>query len=132
MVTHRHVTEYMAPLVESLEEIGYVDGETLFGAPYDFRYGLAAEGHPSKIGTKFLQDLKELIEKASSVNGGKPVVILSHSLGGPFCAATSQQKPTILAKKIYQTLCSTICAMGWCYRSNAYFCFWEYTGSAIG
>ncbi|XVE95049.1 hypothetical protein REPUB_Repub02eG0063000 [Reevesia pubescens] len=78
----KHLTAYMEPLVESLEEIGYVDGETLFGAPYDFRYGLAAEGHPSHVGSKFLQDLKDLIEKASASNGGKPVILLSHSLGG--------------------------------------------------
>ena len=76
----RHLTAYMAPLVESLEEIGYVSGETLFGAPYDFRYGLAAEGHPSHVGSKF-KDLKDLIEKASASNGGKPVILLSHSLG---------------------------------------------------
>lgn len=74
----------MSTLVNSLEEIGYVDGETLFGAPYDFRYGLAAESHPSHIGTKYLQDLKDLIEKASKSNGGKPVILLSHSLGGLF------------------------------------------------
>ncbi|XWS24090.1 hypothetical protein CRYUN_Cryun28dG0071100 [Craigia yunnanensis] len=78
----KHLTAYMAPLVESLEEIGYVSGETLFGAPYDFRYGLAAEGHASHVGSKFLQDLKDLIEKASTSNGGKPVILLSHSLGG--------------------------------------------------
>lgn len=77
----RGLTAYMAPLVKSLEEIGYVNGETLFGAPYDFRYGLAPEGHPSDVGTKFLQDLKDLIEKASTSNGGKPVIVLSHSLG---------------------------------------------------
>lgn len=74
----------MAPLVESLEQIGYIDGETLFGAPYDFRYGLAAEGHPCDVGTKFLQDLKDLIEEASDSNGGKPVILVTHSLGGLF------------------------------------------------
>ncbi|XVF64209.1 hypothetical protein PTKIN_Ptkin09bG0149800 [Pterospermum kingtungense] len=78
----KHLTAYMAPLVKSLEEIGYVSGETLFGAPYDFRYGLAPEGHPSHVGSKFLQDLKDLIETASTSNGGKPVILLSHSLGG--------------------------------------------------
>lgn len=72
----------MAPLADSLERTGYVNGETLFGAPYDFRYGLAAEGHPSKVGSKFLEDLKCLIEEASLSNGGKPVILLSHSLGG--------------------------------------------------
>lgn len=80
----RHVTAYMASLVESLEQLGYIDGHNLFGAPYDFRYGLAAEGHPSSVGTQFLHDLKHLIENASSSNGGKPVIILSHSLGGLF------------------------------------------------
>ncbi|KAE9609348.1 hypothetical protein Lal_00020678 [Lupinus albus] len=74
----------MAPLVDSLQQLGYSDGETLFGAPYDFRYGLAAKGHPSQVGSKFLEDLKSLIEKASTSNGGKPVILLSHSLGSLF------------------------------------------------
>ncbi|CAL9755207.1 unnamed protein product [Musa acuminata subsp. burmannicoides] len=80
----KHITEYMATLVNSLEQLGYIDGENLFGAPYDFRYGLAAEGHPSKVGIQYLEDLKELIESASASNGGKPVILLSHSLGGLF------------------------------------------------
>lgn len=80
----KHISSYMAPLVESLEHIGYANGFTLFGAPYDFRYGLAAQGHPSKVGSKFLNDLKDLIEQASITNGGKPVILVSHSLGGLF------------------------------------------------
>lgn len=74
----------MAPLVESLTEIGYVDGQNLFGAPYDFRYGLAPQGHPSHVGSKFLRDLKHLVENASESSGGKPVILVSHSLGGLF------------------------------------------------
>lgn len=80
----KQVTAYMATLVKSLQKVGYVDGKTLFGAPYDFRYGLAADGHPSRVGSKFLQDLKDLIEKATTSNKGKPVILLSHSLGGLF------------------------------------------------
>lgn len=80
----KKISAYMEPLVKSLEEIGYIDGQTLFGAPYDFRYGLAPQGHPCRVGSKYLQDLKELIEKASITNGGKPVILLSHSLGGLF------------------------------------------------
>ncbi|XP_062021782.1 lecithin-cholesterol acyltransferase-like 1 [Rosa rugosa] len=80
----RKITTYMAPLVESLENIGYVDGKTMFGAPYDFRYGLAPKDHPSHVGSKFLKDLKDLVEKASNSNGGKPVILVSHSLGGLF------------------------------------------------
>ncbi|XVE55728.1 hypothetical protein DITRI_Ditri03aG0181600 [Diplodiscus trichospermus] len=89
----KQLTEYMAPLVEPLEGIGYVRGETLFGAPYDFRYGLAAEGHPSHVGSKFLQDLKDLIEKASASNGGKPVILLSHSLGGLYVLQLLNRNP---------------------------------------
>ncbi|GFZ10145.1 alpha/beta-Hydrolases superfamily protein [Actinidia rufa] len=80
----KKITTYMDSLVKSLEQIGYIDGKTLFGAPYDFRYGLAAEGHPCHVGSKLLQDLKILIEKASTSNEGKPVILVSHSLGGLF------------------------------------------------
>lgn len=83
----------MAPLVKSLEEIGYVRDKTLFGAPYDFRYGLAPEGHPCEVGSKFLKDLKELIEKASVSNGGKPVILVSHSLGGLFALQFLNRNP---------------------------------------
>ncbi|WOL17700.1 lecithin-cholesterol acyltransferase-like 1 [Canna indica] len=80
----KHITDYMATLVNTMEQLGYVDGHNLFGAPYDFRYGLATEGHPSKVGTQYIEDLKQLIESASAANGGKPVILLSHSLGGLF------------------------------------------------
>lgn len=89
----RHVSAYMAPLIHSLQQIGYVDGETLFGAPYDFRYGLAADGHPSRVGSKFLQDLKRLIEHASSSNGGNPVILVSHSLGSLFALHLLNRNP---------------------------------------
>ncbi|KAG8494076.1 hypothetical protein CXB51_011554 [Gossypium anomalum] len=89
----KRLTAYMAPLVKFLEEIGYVSGETMFGAPYDFRYGLAAEGHPSHVGSKFLQDLKDLIEQASASNGGKPVILLSHSLGGLYVLQLLNRNP---------------------------------------
>ena len=74
----------MAPLVSTLEELGYKDAETIFGAPYDFRYGLAANSHPSKVGTQYLQDLKNLIESAVASNNGKQVILVAHSLGGLF------------------------------------------------
>lgn len=96
---YRLITEYMASLVDSLEELGYIDGETLFGAPYDFRYGLAAPGHPSQVGTKFLNDLKSLIEKASISNGGKPVILVSHSLGGLFVQQLLSRNPSSWYKK---------------------------------
>ncbi|XP_062097864.1 lecithin-cholesterol acyltransferase-like 1 [Humulus lupulus] len=89
----KEITGYMSPLVGSLEEIGYENGKTLFGAPYDFRYGLAAEGHPTQVGSKYLEDLKALIENASSSNGGKPVILVSHSLGGLFVLQLLNRNP---------------------------------------
>ncbi|KAL2232683.1 lecithin-cholesterol acyltransferase-like 1 [Sesamum indicum] len=90
----KSITSYMEPLVRSLEEVGYVSGSNLFGAPYDFRYGLAAEGHPSIVGSKFLSDLKNLIESASNSSGGRPVILLSHSLGGLFVLQLLDRNPT--------------------------------------
>ncbi|KAL8226399.1 hypothetical protein R6Q57_016231 [Mikania cordata] len=80
----KHISSYMEPLVESIQQLGYKDIENLFGAPYDFRYGLASEGHPSDVGSTYLQNLKQLIENASNANGGIPVILVSHSLGGLF------------------------------------------------
>ncbi|XP_031377859.1 lecithin-cholesterol acyltransferase-like 1 [Punica granatum] len=95
----KHVTAYMGPLVDSLCRIGYVDGQTLFGAPYDFRYGLAADGHPSRVGTKFLGDLRDLVERASASNGGMPVILLSHSLGGLFVLEFLRRNPPSWRRK---------------------------------
>ncbi|KAG6506792.1 lecithin-cholesterol acyltransferase-like 1 [Zingiber officinale] len=92
-------SSYMAPLVERLEAIGYVEGETLFGAPYDFRYGLASAGHPSRVGSRFLRDLAELVENASASNGGKPVIILTHSFGGMLALQLLDRLPATWRKR---------------------------------
>ncbi|KAF7028091.1 hypothetical protein CFC21_040059, partial [Triticum aestivum] len=73
---------YMSTFVERLEKMGYRDGETMFGAPYDFRYAVAPVGRPSSIGDAFFRALKGLVERASGLNGGRPVVIATHSFGG--------------------------------------------------
>lgn len=80
----KHITEYMASLVSALEAVGYIDGRNLFGAPYDFRYGLAASGHPSTVGDQYLRDLRALIESSAAANDDRPVILLAHSLGGLF------------------------------------------------
>lgn len=102
--TCRTITSYMEPLVRLLEEAGYVAGKDLFGAPYDFRYGLAAPGHPSHVGSKFLNDLKELVESASNSNGGKPVILLSHSLGGLFALELLNRNPVFWSNKYIKHL----------------------------
>nr|GMD99472.1 lecithin-cholesterol acyltransferase-like 1 [Ipomoea batatas] len=100
----KHISAYMAPLVESLEQLGYEDGKNMFGAPYDFRYGLAAKGHPSQVGSKFLDDLKNLIETASDSNGGQPVILVSHSLGGLFALQLLDRNPISWRRKYIKHL----------------------------
>ncbi|KAK6939732.1 Lecithin:cholesterol/phospholipid:diacylglycerol acyltransferase [Dillenia turbinata] len=95
----KQTTSYMASLVESLEKLGYSDGKNLFGAPYDFRYGLAPEGHPSRVGSQFLQDLKHLIEGASNSNRQKPVILLSHSLGCLYVLQLLNRSPKSWAQR---------------------------------
>ncbi|TVU31298.1 hypothetical protein EJB05_22980, partial [Eragrostis curvula] len=72
----------MERLVNALEAVGYKEGENLFGAPYDFRYAAAAPGKASAVFSRFLTQLKLLVEHASNTNGNKPVILLTHSLGG--------------------------------------------------
>ncbi|XP_011628030.1 lecithin-cholesterol acyltransferase-like 1 isoform X2 [Amborella trichopoda] len=84
----KHITAYMEPLISSIEDIGYIDEENLFGAPYDFRYGLN-----SSVGSKFLKDLKTLIENAYFSNGEVPTILISHSLGGLWVLRLLCQNP---------------------------------------
>jgi lysophospholipase-3 len=74
----------MGKLVEALERAGYRDGESLFGAPYDFRHAPAAEGQANRELSRFRQRLRALVERASRANGGRPAVLVSHSQGGYF------------------------------------------------
>eukprot|EP00252_Welwitschia_mirabilis_P001419 TRINITY_DN11285_c0_g1_i3.p1 TRINITY_DN11285_c0_g1~~TRINITY_DN11285_c0_g1_i3.p1 ORF type:complete len:302 (-),score=20.58 TRINITY_DN11285_c0_g1_i3:281-1186(-) len=70
----------MSALVKSLEDAGYVDGESLYGAPYDFRYGPGTKAY--SVGTVYVENLKKLVEDAYLCNGNRSVILVSHSLGG--------------------------------------------------
>jgi lysophospholipase-3 len=83
----------MGRLVEALEEVGYRDGENLFGAPYDFRQSPAALGQPCRAFSRYRQRLRALVEHASSANGDRPVVLVSHSEGGYFALEFLNRSP---------------------------------------
>ncbi|WVZ95297.1 hypothetical protein U9M48_041081 [Paspalum notatum var. saurae] len=83
----------MGALVDALERAGYRDGATLFGAPYDFRQAPAARSQPCRAFSRFTRQFKALVESASSGNGGKPVVVVSHSQGGYFALEFLNRSP---------------------------------------
>lgn len=63
----------LVSLRKELEAVGYRDGDTLFGAPYDMRYAPPSEGYVARV--------QKLVEHASSKNGDKPVILVGHSFG---------------------------------------------------
>jgi len=69
-------------LRQELERIGYRDGDTLFGAPYDFRHAPPVPGQPSEVFSRYLRQLTRLIEDASRRNQGRKVILFGHSFGG--------------------------------------------------
>ena len=90
----RLLTGYMDALASTLEEkAGYEEGHSLFGAPYDFRYGLAAPGHPSQVGSAYLERLRLLVESACAANGGRPAILVAHSLGGLYALQLLARAP---------------------------------------
>jgi pimeloyl-ACP methyl ester carboxylesterase len=93
-VACRLLTGYMNTLASTLEKkAGYEEGRDLFGAPYDFRYGLAGPGHPSAVGSAYLQRLRLLVETACAANGGQPAILVAHSLGGLFALQLLARNP---------------------------------------
>uniref|UniRef100_A0A0D9VHP8 Serine aminopeptidase S33 domain-containing protein n=1 Tax=Leersia perrieri TaxID=77586 RepID=A0A0D9VHP8_9ORYZ len=68
-------------LIEALEEMGYRDGDTMLGAPYDFRYAAPIPGQTSQFYSHYFKELMELVE-ATSEKHHKKVIIFGHSLGG--------------------------------------------------
>ncbi|KAF0914362.1 hypothetical protein E2562_028241 [Oryza meyeriana var. granulata] len=87
------LTGYMNVLASTLEKAGYEEGFDLFGAPYDFRYGLAGQGHPSRVGSAYLERLGKLVESACAANGGKPAILVAHSLGGLYALQLLARSP---------------------------------------
>ncbi|CAN6197895.1 unnamed protein product [Urochloa humidicola] len=84
----------MEKLVEALEGVGYREGaKNLFGAPYDFRYAPAAPGVAARAFSDFRASLTRLVERASGRNGGRPVILVTHSFGGTYAMEFLNQSP---------------------------------------
>lgn len=84
-----HFIPTYSPFIEILKSKGYVERETLFGIPFDWRFGIV---HPES----FWNQVKELIENAYTKNNNQKVVLIGHSMGALFinyfCMKKKQQK----------------------------------------
>ncbi|CAL5033065.1 unnamed protein product [Urochloa decumbens] len=80
-------------LVQELEGVGYREGANMFGAPYDFRYAPAAPGLSSEVFSDFSSSFRLLVERASEMNGNKPVILVTHSMGGLFTMVFLDRSP---------------------------------------
>lgn len=76
----------------------------MFGAPNVFLYGLATPCNPSQVGSKFLKDLKNLIEEASNSNRGKPIILVSHSLRGLYVLELLNRNPSSWRRNLLNIL----------------------------
>jgi len=72
------IIESYFPFFNTLSGWGYVLGETLFGAPFDYRYATATNLERSGL----IPNLKALIETAYNRDSMK-VYLVAHSNGGP-------------------------------------------------
>ena len=65
---------YFNYYILALEKKGYEISKSLFGAPYDWRFGAAQP-------ESYFQKLKKLVEDAYEKNNNQKVVLIAHSLG---------------------------------------------------
>ena len=72
-----HVSYVFGPMILALQKEGYVQGNTLQAAPYDWRLPPSELERRDGYFTKTIQCVQDLYQK----NNGTPVVLLAHSLG---------------------------------------------------
>jgi len=71
----KYASPYYHDMINAFKKLGYSDGFNLAGAGYLWY------DHPTD---KWVNDLKLLIQKMYVSNAFKPVIVVAHSLGGPF------------------------------------------------
>nr|BAK04441.1 predicted protein [Hordeum vulgare subsp. vulgare] len=89
---------------EELELLGYRDGKTLFGAPYDPRHAPPLPGQPSKVYSDYFARVKDLVERASRKNQNRPVILVAHSFGGKVILGFVNRTPMPWRKKFIKHL----------------------------
>lgn len=68
---------YYSYMIDYFLDQGYIERKNLFGAPFDWRFGIAGLNQQ-----KFWDKLKNLIETAYELNEKQKVTLVGHSFGG--------------------------------------------------
>lgn len=76
IISNLYNYKYYDDLIAHLQIKGWIAGETLYGAPYDFRKIMIPECLQS-----YMENVKSLIEKAYDNSNKSKVVIVAHSIG---------------------------------------------------
>ena len=82
----KHILPYYKIMIDKLQDNGFVVGDTIFGAPFDWRFGVYQSD-------SFWQQMIELVEKVYNQNK-KRVVLLGHSMGCYLLNVMLTQKTT--------------------------------------
>ncbi|KAL6639389.1 hypothetical protein ACP70R_023119 [Stipagrostis hirtigluma subsp. patula] len=77
-----HPEYCLGALRDALEKMGYRDGDTLFGTPYDIRRAPPLPTQSSEVFSVYFKQFMQLVEHASKKNHHKKVILFGHSFGG--------------------------------------------------
>ncbi|UJR31414.1 hypothetical protein I4U23_018907 [Adineta vaga] len=88
---------YFAQIIKNLVTLGFTRGINLRGAPYDFRLGLDEQGEWFKNFTQLVIDTYEL-------NNQTKVVLVTHSMGGPFALYWLHQQTAEFKEKYIKSM----------------------------
>ncbi|TVU21969.1 hypothetical protein EJB05_31641 [Eragrostis curvula] len=88
-----HTDWCLENLKNELERLGYRDGDTLFGAAYDLRHAPPIPGQPSRVYSRYFQQLTALVEDASRKQQGRKAILLGHSFGGTVALEFARAAP---------------------------------------
>ncbi len=71
--------DYTDSLISDLKTQGYIENQTLFTFPYDWRYGVSGKYADGKTNVDFLaQNIQEILQQTGAQN----VDVIAHSMGG--------------------------------------------------
>ena len=90
---NQHIVPYYSVIISKLEKEGFIVGKDIFGAPFDWRFGVYQT-------EEFWNRLTNLVEKVYN-ESGKKVVIAGHSMGGFLLDVFLTQKTTSEWRKKY-------------------------------